>query len=258
MEGSPVSYDEIASDYSDSKQLPFRRHLEEPTLFRLLGGLRGKSVLDLACGDGIYTRKMKLLGAGPVVGVDLSPRMVELARRREAEAPLDITYLVHDAGNLEHLGDFDVVVGSYLLNYARTEAELLAFCRAIHRNLKPGGRFVGMNDNPWTAAFPFPNYRAYGFTKAASEPIREGCAIHYTFYKPDGTSFEFDNFHWNPSTYARIFRLVGFAHFEWRNPWLSDEARAMTHDDEWRLFLASPPVIGVEAIKDVRPFKVAR
>lgn len=44
------TYDDIAEQYRDSKLLPFRHAIERYTVFQLLGDLRGKTVLDLACG----------------------------------------------------------------------------------------------------------------------------------------------------------------------------------------------------------------
>jgi len=144
---SATDYDAISREYQDSKLLPFRKHIEEYTLFDLLGDLRGKSVLDLACGEGIYSRRLALRGAQRVVGLDLSAGMIELAQEKERQLPLHIEYQVGDAMHLGAIGAFDVVLGSYLLNYARSKDELLQFCSSIRRNLKPGGRFVGFNDN---------------------------------------------------------------------------------------------------------------
>ena len=50
-------YDSIAESYRDSKQLPFRYVVERYTLFQTLGDLRNRTVLDLACGEGFYTRQ---------------------------------------------------------------------------------------------------------------------------------------------------------------------------------------------------------
>ena len=37
-----------------------------------------------------------------------------------------------------------MVTAQYLLNYARTEEELLQFCKSIYKVLKPGGTFAGV------------------------------------------------------------------------------------------------------------------
>src|SRR5262245_10173832 len=143
-----TDYDAIAADYQRAKQQPWRFYVERHTLLRLLGDLRGLAVLDLACGEGYYTRELRHRGAARVVGVDLSEGMIRLARREEARRPLGITYRVQDARALEGAGDFDLVVAAYLLNYAATKEELQGMCAAIARALRPGGRFVGVNNNP--------------------------------------------------------------------------------------------------------------
>lgn len=85
-----ADYDTIAQQYKKSKELPFRLHIEAYTFFNLLGDLGGKSLLDLACGEGFYTRQFKQKGAARVVGVDNSEKMIELARQQEASEPLSI------------------------------------------------------------------------------------------------------------------------------------------------------------------------
>ena len=85
-------YDTIADAYRDSKQLPFREFIERYTLFELLGDIRGGKILDMACGDGFYTRLLKRAGASEVTGVDVSipsgtiswpPRRSPPSRRRD-------------------------------------------------------------------------------------------------------------------------------------------------------------------------------
>lgn len=51
----PAEYDAIAAAYQASKQLPFRQYVERYTLFDMLGDVRGKAVLDVACGEGFYS-----------------------------------------------------------------------------------------------------------------------------------------------------------------------------------------------------------
>lgn len=50
----------------------FVEHLRTYTYLNLLGDLAGKSILDLACGEGFYTRLLKKQGVASIVGVDLS------------------------------------------------------------------------------------------------------------------------------------------------------------------------------------------
>ena len=244
---SATDYDAISREYQDSKLLPFRKHIEEYTLFDLLGDLRGKSVLDLACGEGIYSRRLALRGAQRVVGVDLSAGMIELAQEKERELPLHIEYQVGDAMHLGAIGAFEVVLGSYLLNYARSKDELLRFCSSIRRNLNPGGRFVGFNDNPANDIQFYDTYRKYGFVKAGRVPRHEGDPITYTIINADGTEFPIENYYLEPSTYEAAFRESGFEAFYWRPLRLSPEGRETFESGFWDDFLVHPPMIGIEA-----------
>ena len=81
-------YDAIAAEYQESKHLSFREHIERYTLFEMLGDIGGKTVLDLACGEGFYTRLLKQAGASEVTGVDISAAMIELAEEQERRRPL--------------------------------------------------------------------------------------------------------------------------------------------------------------------------
>ena len=85
-----TDYDRIATKYKRAKLQPWRAHLEQYTLLRLAGDLAGKAVIDLACGEGYYTRLLRQAGAARVVGVDLSHEMIGLADAQEALEPLGI------------------------------------------------------------------------------------------------------------------------------------------------------------------------
>src|SRR5438552_8571094 len=135
-----TDYDPIAEQYKRSKQQPWRTYIECFTLMELVGDLRGKAVLDFACGEGFYTRMIRVRGAARVTGVDLSHGMIDLARRQEAQDQLGIEYIVADAREFSVTDPFDLAVAAYLLNYARTRDELQSMCDGIARSLKPGGR----------------------------------------------------------------------------------------------------------------------
>ena len=114
----PTDYDAIAGQYQRAKRQPWRGHIEAFTFFGMLGDLTGKAVVDLACGEGHYTRMLPSLGAAKVVGVDRSEGMIALARAQESEHPLGIEYLVQDCRSLSLPVEFDVAAAAYLLNYA--------------------------------------------------------------------------------------------------------------------------------------------
>src|SRR4051794_32870807 len=72
------------ADFWDSKMgegNAFHLQLNSPTVERLLGIVPGERVLEFACGNGQFSRRMAEFGA-TVVATDVAPGMIEAARRR--------------------------------------------------------------------------------------------------------------------------------------------------------------------------------
>lgn len=117
----------------------YREAVNNPAMFRMLGTVEGKWILDLGCGEGYNTRILAERGA-KVVGIDASKELIELARAKEEEEPLGIEYHVADAARLSMLKDesFDIVVAFMsLMDILGLESAL----REVGRVLKRGGRF---------------------------------------------------------------------------------------------------------------------
>ncbi|MDB9449317.1 class I SAM-dependent methyltransferase [Dolichospermum circinale] len=241
------NYDSIAKEYKESKELPMRLHIEAYTYFNMLGNLAEKSILDLACGEGFYTRKFKYQGAAKVVGVDISQKMIELAREEETRKFQNIEYILGDVLELGEIGSFDLVVASYLLNYARSSEELLKMCKSIFANLKPGGRFVTINSNPSQAPVSYLKTEKYGFIKSIDSPLIEGTPIKYTFM--NNHKFTFDNYYLSIPTHEWAFQSVGFKEVRWQSPIVSPDGVKEFGQEFWQDFLDSVPIIGIECFK---------
>ena len=240
-----TNYDPIAEQYQRSKQQPWRTHLECFTLMKLIGDPRGLDVLDVACGEGFYTRLVRERGAARVAGIDLSHGMIELARTQEMRHRLGIEYVVGDARELPVTRQFDLVMAAYLLNYAHDRRELQTMYRSLARSLRPGGRFVTVNCSPALAFPDAPSYRKYGFETSARGPWREGVPITWTFYLNDGP-FEVENYHLSPATHEAACRLAGFREIRWHPAELSPEGLTAYGQSFWSTFLDYPPIAFIE------------
>src|SRR5215510_3666754 len=82
-------YGAVSGQYDRVKNLPYAM-VERETLCAGLPDLTGRRILDIGCGSGYYSRLFKRLGAETVVGVDIVPEMIDLARRIESAAPQGI------------------------------------------------------------------------------------------------------------------------------------------------------------------------
>jgi 2-polyprenyl-3-methyl-5-hydroxy-6-metoxy-1,4-benzoquinol methylase len=119
----------------------FHRHLVSPSAERLLALRPGETLLDIACGNGAFARRMADLGAS-VVATDISDKLIERAQARSAQYP--ISYHVVDATDEKALvalgeGRFDAVACNMaIMDMASTQPML----RAVRRLLRHDGRFV--------------------------------------------------------------------------------------------------------------------
>lgn len=241
-----TSYDPFAEQYRRSKEAPFRQHVEEYTLLTLTGTLRGQSALDLACGEGHYTRLLRAWGAGTVVGVDLSPGMIELARRQEEVQPLGIRYHVQDVRSLDLGQHFDLVFAAFLFNHAHNYDEFLEMARAVLRHMAPVGRLVGVisrGDQPVSA---YPRMTKYGFSKSTPGKLFEGAPITITFHVDNG-DFSVVNICLYQSTMARGLTAAGLGRQTWQQPMVSPEGVAQFGEDYWKDFIEEPALIFLEA-----------
>ena len=167
---SVQQYDEIGEAFEGFKSLPLTQYGEVPSFLNMVGDVRGKSVLDLACGTGFYSREFRRRGATEVLGVDISGEMVAAALKLEERDPLGVRYEVGDVAELRPLERrFDIALGVQLLNYAQSIAELESMCRNVHRGLVPGGEFFVLAQSPTTAAASRP-WPSTAFS--ASRPAR--------------------------------------------------------------------------------------
>ena len=118
-----------------------------PAQRELCGNVRGMGLLDVGCGNGYFARAMAQAGAR-VTGVDISPGMIALAERYEAEEPLGITYRVSDAADIaSHTGpaSFDMATSCMALQDMPNVAAVL---RSVYTVLRPGARFVASITHP--------------------------------------------------------------------------------------------------------------
>src|ERR1700731_436920 len=210
----------IAEQYQQAKAQS-RAHAETYSFMNLIGDVDGKRVLDVACGEGHFTRLLREAGAVEGVGVDISERMIEFAREQETRHPLGIEYRVEDARAVAEHADFDLVVGAWLLVYAQTRAELLQMCRGLASRLRSGGRFVTLVNNPAVYGFdPLPDYRKYGFELSIADRAVDGAPTKVILLLEDST-LEIENYYMPVAAYESALTQAGFRDFAVHMPEVS-------------------------------------
>ncbi len=245
--GTDYNEPRMAERYREAKAQPWRSRVEAFSFLKLIGDVEGKRVLDVACGEGHFTRMLRTAGAAKVVGIDISDEMIGLAREQEARNPLGIDYRVEDARRVGGETDFDLVVAAWLLVYARARAELVEMCRGLASRLRAGGRLVTLINNPAFRDFePAPDYRKYGFQMSFDDQPSEGAPIKVTLLLKDST-IEIENYYLPMAAYESALAQAGFENFAVHMPDVSP-----AHENEpgyWDDLLTYPNFVLLDCVK---------
>ncbi|MFI1396081.1 class I SAM-dependent methyltransferase [Streptomyces sp. NPDC020681] len=138
-EATRASYDRVAEAYTNQ----FFEELQDKPLDRALLGAfaeqvpEGLPVADVGCGPGHVARYLHGLGLH-ALGVDLSPQMIELARKRTSDVPFQVgSMLALDADD----GAWGGITALYSIIHLTADELPLAFAE-FERVLAPGGRLL--------------------------------------------------------------------------------------------------------------------
>ncbi|MFL5636362.1 MAG: class I SAM-dependent methyltransferase [Gemmatimonadaceae bacterium] len=108
---------------------PLRRKFHKEFCFRLIGSLKGKSVLDVGCGDGANAVLLARLGA-TVTGIDISPKAIELAwKRAEIDSVKDsVRFCCSPLETADFSpASFDIIWGDFILHHLLAELDSVAY-----------------------------------------------------------------------------------------------------------------------------------
>jgi SAM-dependent methyltransferase len=175
--GAP-DYDDFATTYAAANDTSlFNAWYARPEMLRLAGDVTGKRVLDAGCGHGPLMADLRERGAD-VVGFDLSPAMVGIARERLGS---DADVRVADLSEPLPYDDdeFDVVTCSLALHYVQDWAPALAELRRV---LKPGGQLVISIIHPFVYAFCYQDQDYFALTRYSEDHEHDGASFTLTYW----------------------------------------------------------------------------
>lgn len=129
-------YDQIYGDKDYERECDLLCELLE-----LAGVNSGSTLLDLGCGTGNHALSLARRGYR-VTGVDISPRMLDIARRKaEREGATDLVFAEADIRELHLAQTFDAAIMMFaVLSYQVENADVMNTLRAARRHLETGAR----------------------------------------------------------------------------------------------------------------------
>ncbi|MEX5556495.1 class I SAM-dependent methyltransferase [Pseudomonas rhodesiae] len=229
-QSATATYDAIGERFEAFTDTASQRSVETATFFHMVGDVKGKSVLDLACGFGFFGRELYRQGASKVVGVDISASMIDLARKESARNQEAIEYHVSDICDLGILGKFDLITAAWLFNYADSPAKLDKMFQVAANNLAPGGRVVAYTVEP-TFQLQRGNFTKYGVHVLTEEAHEGGFRHHAEFVTQPPSAFTFHR--WSRERYELAIMKAGFPRLQWQKPIISDAERAKHPEGYW-------------------------
>ncbi|MDC5821808.1 class I SAM-dependent methyltransferase [Vibrio europaeus] len=140
-------YTKHALKYSEVvKDNIYNALLERPSTLALLGDVKGKAVVDMGCGSGIYAQWFLEHGVSNLTCVDLSAEMIDLVK---SEYGNRLTAYVQDLSKglpNEASSSADIIVCPLVLHYIE---DLNVVLKDVYRVLKPGGYIVFSTHHPF-------------------------------------------------------------------------------------------------------------
>ncbi|MGM0903688.1 MAG: class I SAM-dependent methyltransferase [Bacillota bacterium] len=122
--------------------------VEQPAIKSLITSLKGKSVLDLGCGDGRFAKYCIDNVATNVVGVDISSKMIEQARVQNMHE--NIKYLCMPIEDLDLPNEkYDLIISSLAIHYIEDYSALL---KKVYALLHNKGEFIFSMEHPIVTA----------------------------------------------------------------------------------------------------------
>lgn len=222
-------YNRLAQQYKESDIKPYKQYSILPTVLKAAGDLTEKAVLDLGCGSGFFSRAFAQNGASKVTGIDNSEMQIKQAQK---VAGASEEYRLGDAFN-DELPMADIVNVPFILNYLRTEQEVVNFLKRIRSSLNEGGAAIFVIDLPSDK-----DLTKYGAVKIVEGAMKDGAPMKICLYNADGSRIcELNAYYISPSTFERCSKAAGFDHIERIEPIVSEEGINAFTKEYWEEYL---------------------
>ncbi|GAA1676942.1 hypothetical protein GCM10009745_20340 [Kribbella yunnanensis] len=197
------TYATLAGRY-DQWNLSVAGQFQQDVVLAEVGGLAGRTVLDVGCGTGFYSRLWAAQGADRVVGVDLSAEMIAIAK----SVPGEIEYLLGDATRGAQDGRFDLVTAMWLVNHAETRADLDAMLKGFAVAGDDLLLVTANADADWNVLST--QDRRFGVQQHPNGPAVDGRQPYEATIFYDGGSFSFQSGSWATDVLIEGLHAAGY------------------------------------------------
>jgi SAM-dependent methyltransferase len=171
---------------SDYIEEVFKKHAREPV----------KTVLDLGCGMGSHSLILSKRGY-QLTGIDLSKKLIEIAKKKAAEKNLKADFMTGDLRELNLNKKFDAVIAMFnVIGFQVRDEDFRAAIKTAHCHLKEKGLFVfdcwfgpavlSQKPENWLKTIEKDNERIIKFTKPTLDLKNKVIKLEYKVFRISG------------------------------------------------------------------------
>jgi toxoflavin synthase len=225
--------------YQRTDEKPDKKYSILPTVLHLTGDVKGKTVLDLGCGSGFFTRRLAELDPKSVIGIDHSPEQIRLAQEKP------VANIEFRLGNIfvDPLPPNDITMAPFVLCYSENVQDLERLLKNIYASLASDGRLVAVMDMPNGK-----NHRKFCAVKTLEEK-KDGERMTIQLYDDQGDICTIHSHYFSPATTEALLAAVGFREFRWEKPMISSEGIAKYGKEFWDGYVDDPELGYLVAVK---------
>lgn len=172
-----------------SKPSISNEYVNSPALFKILGDVRNKKILDLGCGNGYWLRKLIKKGAA-CTGVDNSSEQLEVAK--ELNKDKKISFIKKDIMKPFILKEkYDIALLAKIIVEEPSKKKILEIIKNARNMLKADGRLIILDLHPFAPSFQdtIKVSKSYNYFDG-------GAPIIATSTRIDGKKVYYHDHHW--------------------------------------------------------------
>lgn len=195
-------------DYLENTKDTYQEQVIAPNILRVVSPKKGDRVLDVACGQGFFTRKLWDTGA-QVVGADISKELINQAKVRSPKIPFHVA----PADKLSFAKDdsFDAAIIVLAIQNIQNIQDAFA---EVGRVLVPNGRLVLVINHP---AFRVPKRSSWGWDEKEKRQFRRvdgylsGSTVPIVMHPGEKKSESTISYHRSLQDFFKVINKNGFA-----------------------------------------------